>query len=170
VSYFYTNLFVVSLDRRIKLSDNFEGLGQAKSNSRCHNRTLVTLADKETKIQRYKERKKERNRAKTIPRPPIPIGGGVTKAFGRAHSLRPPRIVVFHSRLPIAIAIKYSSFVPSCLCNLSRHPEVRYALKDSFMQNDLATGSSWCQKVNFVFPFGIFRYFLKPCCPLPRLK
>jgi len=42
VSYFYTNLFVVSLDRRIKLSDNFESLGQAKSNSRCHNRTLVT--------------------------------------------------------------------------------------------------------------------------------
>jgi len=42
VSSFYTNLFVVSLDRRIKISDNFESLGQAKSNSRCHNRTLVT--------------------------------------------------------------------------------------------------------------------------------
>jgi len=42
VSAFYTNLFVVSLDRRIKISDNFESLGQAKSNSRCHNRTLVT--------------------------------------------------------------------------------------------------------------------------------
>jgi len=42
VSPFYTNLFVVSLDRRIKISDNFESLGQAKSNSRCHNRTLVT--------------------------------------------------------------------------------------------------------------------------------
>ena len=44
MSIFYTNLFVVSLDWRIKLSDWFEGLGQAKSNSRCHNRTLVTRA------------------------------------------------------------------------------------------------------------------------------
>ena len=43
MSPFYTNLFVVSLDRRIKISDNFESLGEAKSNSRCHNRTLVTL-------------------------------------------------------------------------------------------------------------------------------
>jgi len=45
VSAFYTNLFVVSLDRRIKISDNFESLGQAKSNSRCHNRTLVTITN-----------------------------------------------------------------------------------------------------------------------------
>ena len=44
MSLFYTNLFVVSLDRRIKISDNFESLGQAKSNTRCHNRTLVTLS------------------------------------------------------------------------------------------------------------------------------
>jgi len=44
VSLFYTNLFVVSLDQRIKLSDNFESLGQAKSNSRCHSRTLVTVS------------------------------------------------------------------------------------------------------------------------------
>jgi len=40
------------------------------------------LADKETK----KQRNKQRNRAKTIPRPPIPIGDGVINFKGRRRS------------------------------------------------------------------------------------